>query len=101
MPQGLGKAPAIFNRIVSQILRPLCHFAPRYFDDIFEIIRADSSARAAESLLGYLKRVSQMMRKTYANLYKCVFCTPEIPALGYASKNGVRAVPEKVSSNYS
>ncbi|KAE9171268.1 hypothetical protein PF005_g27214 [Phytophthora fragariae] len=37
--------------------------------------------------------------KLYANLKKCVFCAPDIPVLVcYASKNGVRADPEKISS---
>uniref|UniRef100_A0AAV1VID6 Reverse transcriptase RNase H-like domain-containing protein n=1 Tax=Peronospora matthiolae TaxID=2874970 RepID=A0AAV1VID6_9STRA len=37
--------------------------------------------------------------KVYANLSKCVFCAPKIPALGCnLCKSGVRADPEKVSS---
>ena len=33
MPQGLKIAPATFNRMVSQVLRPLWDFAPSYFAD--------------------------------------------------------------------
>ena len=101
MPQGLKNAPATFNRMVTQVLRPLRDFAPSYFDDIFVHSRADSQASAIEVHLGHLKQVFQVMRdnKLYANLKKCVFCAPEIPVLGcYVSKRGVRADPEKITS---
>ncbi|CAI5721540.1 unnamed protein product [Peronospora effusa] len=78
MPQGLKNAPATFNRMVTQVLRPLRDFAPSYFDDIFVHSRAEQKLSATE---------------------KCVFCSPEIPVLGcYVSKEGVRADPEKISS---
>jgi hypothetical protein len=35
MPQGLKNAPATFNRMISNLLRPFRDFAPSYFDDIF------------------------------------------------------------------
>ena len=35
MRKGLKNAPATFNRMVSQVMRPLYDFAPSYFDDIF------------------------------------------------------------------
>ncbi|KAF1313646.1 reverse transcriptase, partial [Globisporangium splendens] len=40
MPQGLKNAPATFNRMVTNVLRPLRTFAPSYFDDIFVHSRA-------------------------------------------------------------
>ena len=44
MPQKLKNAPATFNRMVSQVLRPLRGFAPSYFDDIFvHALRATSA----------------------------------------------------------
>uniref|UniRef100_H3GBI2 Reverse transcriptase n=1 Tax=Phytophthora ramorum TaxID=164328 RepID=H3GBI2_PHYRM len=101
MPQGLKNAPAIFNRMVSHVLRPLRDFAPSYFDDIFVHSHAEEGLSAIDVHLRHLRQVFQVMRenKLYANLKKCVFCAPEIPVLGcYISKNGVRADPEKVSS---
>ena len=39
----IENAPATFNRMVSQMLRPLRDFALRYFDDIFVHSRAKSN----------------------------------------------------------
>ena len=101
MPQGLKNAPATFNRMVSQLLRPFRSFAPSYFDDIFVHSSADGSRTDVEVHLEHLRKVFLVMRenKLYANLRKCMFCTPEIPVLGcYVGKDGVRADPEKVKS---
>ncbi|KAE9300795.1 hypothetical protein PR003_g22672 [Phytophthora rubi] len=35
MPQGLSNAPATFNRLVTQLFRPIQQFVQTYFDDIF------------------------------------------------------------------
>ncbi|CAI5701509.1 unnamed protein product [Peronospora effusa] len=43
MPQGFKNAPATFNRMVSQVLRPPWNFAPSYFDDIFVHSRAEGN----------------------------------------------------------
>uniref|UniRef100_A0AAV1TNW0 Reverse transcriptase domain-containing protein n=1 Tax=Peronospora matthiolae TaxID=2874970 RepID=A0AAV1TNW0_9STRA len=102
MPQGLKNAPATFNRMVSQVLRPLRDFALSFFDDIFVHSRAEGNLSAVQVHLQHLKQVFQVMRdnKLYANLKKCVFCAPEIPVLGcYVSKSGVRADPEKPLSS--
>ncbi|KAG3074909.1 hypothetical protein PI124_g13914 [Phytophthora idaei] len=40
MPRGLKNAPATFNRMVSNLLRPFRSFAPSSFDDIFVHSRA-------------------------------------------------------------
>ena len=101
MPQGLKNAPATYNRMVYQVLRPLRNVSPSYFEDIFVYSRAEGDLSEVQVHLQHLKRVFQVMRenKLYANLKKCVFCAPEIPVLGcYVSKSGVRADPEKVSS---
>ncbi|KAE9263581.1 hypothetical protein PF008_g32332 [Phytophthora fragariae] len=87
--------------MVSHVLRPLRAFAPSYFDDIFVHSRAEDGLSAADVHLRHLRKVFEKMRenKPYANLKKCVFCAPEIPALGcYVSKSGVRVDPEKNSS---
>ena len=67
-----------FNRMVSQVLRPLRDFASSYFDDIFVHSRAEGDLSEVQVHLQHLKRVFQVMRenKLYANLKKCVFCSP-------------------------
>uniref|UniRef100_A0AAV1V1D5 Reverse transcriptase domain-containing protein n=1 Tax=Peronospora matthiolae TaxID=2874970 RepID=A0AAV1V1D5_9STRA len=104
MPQGLKNLPATFIRMVSRVFRPLRDFAPSYFDDILVHSRAEGTFSAVQVYLQHLQQVFQVMRdnKLCANLKKCVFCAPEIPVLDcYVSKFGVRADPEKVSSNRS
>ena len=48
MPQGLKNAPATFNRMVTQVLRPLRAFAPSYFDEICVHNRAEDKISAVE-----------------------------------------------------
>lgn len=99
MPQGLKNAPATFNRMVTNILRPLRDFAPSYFDDIFVHSKAEGDHTDLEVHLEHLRKLFEVMREyqLYANLKKCIFCAPEIPVLGcFVGKNGVRADPEKV-----
>jgi len=101
MPQGLKNAPATFNRMVTNVLRPLREFAPSYFDDIFVHSKASEGKKDVDVHLGHLRQVFQVMRenKLYANLKKCIFFAPEIPVLGcFVGKNGVRVDPEKVKS---
>ena len=43
MPQGLKIAPVTFNRMVSQVLRPLRDFASYFLDDIFVHSRAEGN----------------------------------------------------------
>ncbi|GMF55569.1 unnamed protein product [Phytophthora fragariaefolia] len=52
MPQGLLNAPATFNRLVTQLFRPLRAFAQTYFDDIFVHSRAENGQTAMEVHLG-------------------------------------------------
>ncbi|KAF1323729.1 Pol protein, partial [Globisporangium splendens] len=101
MPQGLKNAPATFNRMVTNVLRPLRTFAPSYFDDIFVHSKATNGKSDVDVHLDHLRRVFQVMRenKLYANLKKCMFFAPEIPVLGcFVGKNGVRVDPEKVKA---
>ncbi|KAF1318124.1 Pol protein, partial [Globisporangium splendens] len=101
MPQGLKNAPATFNRMVTNVLRPLRTFAPSYFDDIFVHSKATNGKSDVDVHLDHLRQVFQVMceNKLYANLKKCMFFAPEIPVLGcFVGKSGVRVDPEKVKA---
>ncbi|GMF52054.1 unnamed protein product [Phytophthora fragariaefolia] len=101
MPQGLSNAPATFNRLVTQLFKPLRTFAQTYFDDIFVHSRAENGQTAKDVHLGHLRRVFEVMRanKLYTNIDKCVFGAEEIKVLGcFVSSAGVRADPEKVKA---
>ncbi|KAE8878082.1 hypothetical protein PF003_g37903 [Phytophthora fragariae] len=99
MPQGLSNAPATFNRLVTQLFRPMRQFVQTYFDDIFVHSRASEGKTAVEAHLGHLREVLLCIRekRLYANINKCIFGAEEIPFLGcFLGKDGVRADPEKV-----
>ncbi|KAE8875345.1 hypothetical protein PF003_g40525 [Phytophthora fragariae] len=99
MPQGLSNAPTTFNRLVTQLFRPMRQFVQTYFDDIFVHSRASEGKTAVEAHLGHLREVLLCMRENrlYANINKCIFGAEEIPFLGcFLRKDGVRADPEKV-----
>ncbi|KAF1326562.1 reverse transcriptase, partial [Globisporangium splendens] len=101
MLQGLKNAPATFNRMVTNVLRPLRTFAPSYFDDIFVHSKAANGKSDVDAHLDHLRQVFQVMRenKLYANLKKCMLFSPEIPVLGcFVGKSGVRVDPEKVKA---
>ncbi|KAG2826672.1 hypothetical protein PC112_g9191 [Phytophthora cactorum] len=101
MPQGLSNVPATFNRLATQLFRPLRAYAQTYFDDIFVHSRAGDGKTAMEVHLGHLRRVLEVMRanQLYANIDKCVFASTEIKVLGcFVSNAGVRADPEKVKA---
>ncbi|KAF1315245.1 reverse transcriptase, partial [Globisporangium splendens] len=96
-----ANAPATFNRMVTNVLRPLRTFTPSYFDDIFVHSKATNGKSDVDVHLDHLRQVFQVMRenKLYANLKKCMFFAPEIPVLGcFVGKNGVRVDPEKVKA---
>ncbi|KAF1319508.1 reverse transcriptase, partial [Globisporangium splendens] len=98
---GLKNAPTTFNRMVTNVLRPLRTFAPSYFDDIFVHSKATNGKSDVDVHLDHLRQVFQVMRenKLYANLKKCMFFAPEIPVLGcFVGKSGVRVDPEKVKA---
>ncbi|KAF1330894.1 reverse transcriptase, partial [Globisporangium splendens] len=101
MPQGLKNAPVTFNRMVTNVLRPLRTFAPSYFDDIFVHSKATNGKSDVDVHLDHLRQVFQVIRenKLYANLKKCMLFAPEIPVLGcFVGKSGVRVDPEKVKA---
>ncbi|KAF1314408.1 reverse transcriptase, partial [Globisporangium splendens] len=101
MPQGLKNAPATFNRMVTNVLRPLRTFAPSYFDDIFVHSKTTNGKSDVDVHLDHLRQVFQVMRenKLYANLKKYMLFSPEIPVLGcFVGKSGVRVDPEKVKA---
>ncbi|POM59898.1 Gag/polymerase/env Polyprotein [Phytophthora palmivora] len=94
MPQGLSNAPATFQRLATQLFRPLRTFAQTYFDGIFVHSRAEGGQTAIEVHLKHLRRVFEVMRtnKLYANIDKCVFAAEEKKILGcFVSRVGVRA----------
>ncbi|KAF1336350.1 reverse transcriptase, partial [Globisporangium splendens] len=98
---GLKNAPATFNRMVTNVLRPLRTFAPSYFDDIFVHSKTTNGKSDVDVHLDHLRQVFQVMRenKLYTNLKKCMFFAPEIPVLGcFVGKSGVRVDPEKVKA---
>ncbi|KAF1314301.1 Pol protein, partial [Globisporangium splendens] len=98
---GLKNAPATFNRMVTNVLRPLRTFAPSYFDDIFVHSKTANGKSDVDVHLDHLRQVFQVMRenKLYANLKKCMSFAPEIPVLGcFVGKSGVRVDPEKVKA---
>ncbi|GMF40065.1 unnamed protein product [Phytophthora fragariaefolia] len=99
MPHGLSNAPATFNRLVTQLFRPMRHFVQTYFDDIFVYSRASEGKTAVKAHLGHLREVLLCMRANhlYANIHKCIFGAEAIPSMGcFLGKDGVRADPEKV-----
>ncbi|POM72737.1 LOW QUALITY PROTEIN: Pol protein, partial [Phytophthora palmivora] len=88
IPQGLSNASATFNRLVTQLFRPLRTFAQTYFDDIFVHSRAEGGQTAMEVHLKHLRRVFEL----YANIAKCVFAAEEIKGLGcFVSRVGTLA----------
>ncbi|KAE9022197.1 hypothetical protein PR003_g9909 [Phytophthora rubi] len=99
MAQGLSNAPATFNRLVTQLIRPMRHFVQTYFDSIFVHSRVSEDKTAVEAHLGHLREVLLCMRENrlYANINKCIFGAEEIPFLGcFLGKDGIRAELEKV-----
>ncbi|KAF1317037.1 reverse transcriptase, partial [Globisporangium splendens] len=80
---GLKNAPATFNRMVMNVLRPLRTFAPSYFDDIFVHSKTTNGKSDVDVHLDHLLHVLR----------------PEIPVLGcFVGKSGVRVDPEKVKA---
>ncbi|POM76725.1 RNA-directed DNA polymerase, partial [Phytophthora palmivora] len=70
MPQGLSNSPATFNRLVTQLFRPLRTFVQTYIDDIFVHSRLAAFGTAMEVHLNHLRREFEVMRanKLYANI---------------------------------
>uniref|UniRef100_A0AAV1TMP7 Reverse transcriptase domain-containing protein n=1 Tax=Peronospora matthiolae TaxID=2874970 RepID=A0AAV1TMP7_9STRA len=101
MPQGLSKAPATFNRCVTNLLRSMRNFTPSYFDDVFVHSRAVDEKTDVEVPRIPVRKVLTPMReqKLFANLKKCIFAANKMLLLGcIVSKNGVRPDPEKIQA---
>uniref|UniRef100_A0AAV1T6L8 Reverse transcriptase domain-containing protein n=2 Tax=Peronospora matthiolae TaxID=2874970 RepID=A0AAV1T6L8_9STRA len=101
MPQGLSKAPATFNRFVTNLLRSVREFAPSYFDDVFVHSRAMDGKTDAEVRRIHVRKVLTLMRehKLLANLKKCIFAANNIPILGcIEGKNGARPDPKEIKA---
>ncbi|POM81197.1 LOW QUALITY PROTEIN: Reverse transcriptase [Phytophthora palmivora] len=108
MPQGLSNnTPATFNRLVTQLFRPLRTFPQTYVDDIFvhscaegdpaavakwlRVCLENSEAHrhtAIEVHLRHLRRVFEVMRanKLYANTDKGVFAAEVVKVLDCFSR---------------
>ena len=82
MTQGLKNAPATFNRMVFQVLRPLRDFAPSYIDDIFVHSSTEGNLSDVQVHLRHSKQMFQIMQgnKLYANLKKCSLSTGNFDA---------------------
>ena len=101
MPQGLSNAPATFNRLVTQLFRPMRQFAQTYFDDIFVHSHAEDASSDVDVHVKHLRQVLECMRanKLYANISKCIFGAAEIPFLGcFVGAEGIRADPGKIKA---
>ena len=99
MPQGLSNAPDTFNRCVTNLIRSVREFAPRYFDDVFVHSRDMGGQTDVELHRLDFRKVLTPMReyKLYANIKKCIFAASEILLLGcIVSKQGVHNDPEKI-----
>lgn len=96
MPFGLCNAPATFQRLMNDTLRPFLNkFVCVYLDDII-IFSPDEESHA-----GHLDMVFDALRKEkfYAKKSKCEFYKSDIEFLGHVvSADGIMPNPEKVST---
>jgi hypothetical protein len=95
MPMGLTNAPATFQRLMNDVLRPFHAFARVYLDDIVIF-----SASAAEHE-AHVKQVLDALRKNQLRLNpsKCVFHVTTINFLGHVVSPGrVSMEPDKVEA---
>ena len=74
MPQELYNAPAMFNRLVTQLFRPHRGYPQTYFN-IFVHSRSEQGQTDVEINIDDLRAVLECMRtnKLYANASKCIF----------------------------
>jgi hypothetical protein len=91
---GLTNAPATFQSVMNDMLRPYVgKVVVVYLDDILIF------SKTAEEHLSHLGQVLQTLRENqfYANPKKCDFMKEEISFLGHrVSANGLKVDPEKV-----
>ncbi|MGH0149802.1 UNVERIFIED_CONTAM: hypothetical protein FKN15_016115 [Acipenser sinensis] len=95
MPFGLHGAPAAFQRLMDQVLRPHHEYAAAYIDDvvIYSSTWREHLARVAAVLQ------SLRAARLTANLRKCAFAKTETQYLGFLMGNGrVRPVVTKIQA---
>ena len=95
LPFGLNVAPAIFTRVMQEVLRPLLKlgFVKNYLDDV--IIFAHDYETLLQRLTLTFKRMAEMGLKL--NVSKCHFAQRKIKFLGHiVSSKGVEVNPENV-----
>jgi hypothetical protein len=93
---GLTNAPATFQSVMNDMLRPYVgKFVVVYLDDILIF------NKTAEEHLSHLRQVLQTLRENqfYANPKKCDFMKEEISFLGHrVSASGLKVDPKKVQA---
>jgi hypothetical protein len=91
---GLTNAPATFQSVVNDMLRPYVgKFVVVYLDNILIL------STTAKEHLSHFRQVLQTLKENqfYANPKKCDFMKEEISFLGHrVSANGLKVDPEKV-----
>lgn len=85
LPMGLTNAPATFQRLMNDVLRPFADFCVVYLDDILIFSNTE------EEHAGHVRRVLEALRKNTLRLHpeKCYFGRQEIGFLGYVIAPGV------------
>jgi len=96
MPFGLMNAPATFQTLINNVLRPfLDKFVVVYLDDI--TVYSNSHKEHLEHLRQVFETLAQ--HKLYANPAKCTFSKQEIKFCGHIIGNGtVRVMQDKVQA---
>ncbi|KJE98320.1 hypothetical protein CAOG_09214, partial [Capsaspora owczarzaki ATCC 30864] len=92
---GLVNAPAMFQRLINEVMGPLSAFAGGYFDDIIVF------SKTPEEHELHVKQMLARLREfdLYVSLKKCVFGTSSVDFLGRrVSEAGVAVDPRKVQA---
>ena len=97
LPFGLSVAPAIFTRVMQEVLKPLLRlgWCKNYLDDV--IIFAKDFETLITRLDSTFKRMLEMGLKL--NVSKCHFAQRKIKFLGhYVSEKGIEVNPENIAA---
>lgn len=96
MPFGLRNAPATFQRVMDQVLRPFLYkFCFVYMDDV--IVYSKSIEQHAQHLSLILRKLREVNLKV--QLDKTEFLHKEVAFLGHiVSRNGIKPNPEKIKA---
>jgi len=96
VPFGLTNAPATFQTLMHNILKPhLDIFVLVYIDDILIF------SKSLEEHLQHLRQIFNILRKhkLYAKLEKCEFLKDELDYLGFLiGKHGIKTQPRKIEA---